>query len=69
MTEDTISIENKFRMTSFPNLMIGKYYLDRFPMDFLVEKYKDKYFKICKKLDLVPTNNIVSAYALIKYDE
>lgn len=62
-TEDTISIENNFRMVSFPNVMIGKYYLDTFPMDFLIEKYKDKYLNVCKDLDLVPTNNIINAYS------
>jgi hypothetical protein len=50
-------------MVSFPNVMIGKYYLDTFPMDFLIEKYKDKYLNVCKDLDLVPTNNIINAYS------
>lgn len=62
-TEDTISIENKFRMVSFPNIMVGKYYLDCFPIDFLIEKYKDKYFDKCKELDLMPTKNIINAYS------
>ena len=58
-----IYLENNFRMVSFPNVMIGKYYLDTFPMDFLIEKYKDKYLNVCKDLDLVPTNNIINAYS------
>lgn len=62
-TEDTISIENEFRMVSFPNIMVGKYYLDCFPMDFLIGKYKDKYFDKCKELDLMPTKNIINAYS------
>jgi len=63
ITEDTIRIENKFKMLSFPSLMVGQYYLDNFPMNYVVEKYKDKYFQTCKELNLTPTNNIISAYS------
>lgn len=79
--DDRIRIENKFRMVSFPSLMVGQYYLDNFDMDFVIDKYKDKYFQLCEKLDLVPTNNMVCAYskkkqvmvgvsnAIIKYND
>lgn len=61
-TNDTIAIENQYRMVSYPNVMIGRYYLDLFPMDYLISKYKKTYFDLCAKHDLVPGKTIMSAY-------
>ena len=60
-TYDTIAIENEFRMVSFPNIMLGVYYLDRFPMDYLIKKYKNTYLGLCDKHRLTPTGNIMGA--------
>jgi len=61
-TNDTIKIENEYRMVSYPNVMIGKYYLDRFDMDFLVTKYKKSYLELCSLYNLVPGKTIMNAY-------
>jgi len=61
--QDTIAIENEYRMVSYPNVMIGKYYLDRFPMDFLITKYKQAYLNLCTAHDLVPCKTIMSAHS------
>lgn len=61
--QDTIRIENEHRMVSYANVMIGKYYLDRFPMDYLVTKYKKSYFELCNEYDLVPGKTIMNAYS------
>ena len=50
-------------MVSYPNVMIGKYYLDKFPMDFLVSKYKQSYHELCTKHNLTPYKNIMTAYS------
>ena len=61
-TKDTISIENEYRMVSYPNVMIGKYYLDKFPMDYLISKYRKSYFNMCDTHDLTPCKTIMRAY-------
>ena len=63
-TKDSIFHQNENRMISFPNLMIGKYYLDRLPMDYLITKYQTKYYKICEELSLKPSNIILASYSL-----
>jgi hypothetical protein len=60
---DTIAIENEFRMVSYPNVMIGMYHLDRFPMDHLVKKYRSAYLELCRQHDLTPAKTIMSAYS------
>jgi len=67
-TNDTIKIENEYRMVSYPNVMIGKYYLDRFDMDFLVTKYKKSYFELCSLYNLVPGKTIMNAYSTERGD-
>jgi len=61
--QDTIAIENEYRMVSYPNVMLGKYYLDRFPMDFLITKYKQAYLNLCTSHELLPCKTIMSAYS------
>ena len=63
-TKDSIFHQNENRMISLPNLMIGKYYLDRLPMDYLITKYQTKYYKICEKLSLNPGNIILASYSI-----
>lgn len=62
--EDGIFLQNKNRMISFPNLMIGKYYLDRIPMNFLIKKYQSIYYQICEELSLHPGKVILGAHSL-----
>jgi len=59
--KDSIFLQNESRMISYPNLMIGKYYLDGLPMDYLIKKYKKKYYDICKDLNLETSNIIIGA--------
>jgi len=59
---DTIAIENEYRMVSYPNVMIGKYYLDRFPMDYLITKYKQGYLNLCTAHNLRPCKTIMGAH-------
>ena len=59
--KDSIWLQNEHRMISIPNLMIGKYYLDRVPMDYLVQKYKTKYHEICNELNLKAGKIILAA--------
>lgn len=60
--QDTIAIENEYRMVSYPSVMIGKYYLDRFPMDYLITKYKQGYLNLCTAHDLRPCRTIMNAH-------
>ena len=62
-TKDSIAHQNENRMISFPNLMIGQYYLDRLPMDYLITKYKIKHHEICTSLNLKPGNIILAAHS------
>lgn len=61
--EDSIFLQNEYRMISYSNLIIGKFYLDRLPMDYLVQKYKKNYFDICKEFNLLPGNTILVAHS------
>jgi hypothetical protein len=62
-TFDTIAIENKFGMISYSNIMIGMYYLNKFPIDYLIKKYRKSYFDLCEKHDLKPAKTLISAYS------
>ena len=61
--KDSIWLQNQHNMISFPNVMLGKYYLDRLPMNYLVEKYREKYYELCKSLDHKPGNVIMISHA------
>ena len=50
-------------MISFPSVMLGKYYLDRLPMNYLVEKYREKYYDLCKSLDHKPGNVVMLSHS------
>jgi hypothetical protein len=60
---DSISLQNQHNMISFANVMIGKYYLDRLPIDHLINKYKEKYFSICKDLEHKAGNVLLISHA------
>ena len=38
--------------------------MDRFPIDYLCQTYKDEYFKICKELKLRPSNIIHACFSI-----
>lgn len=61
---DSITLQNENDMVSKTNVAIGSYYLDRLPMDYLVSKYRNKYFDVCKKLYLRPSNIIHAAFSI-----
>ena len=61
--QDSIWLQNQHNMISFPNVMLGKYYLDRLPMNYLVEKYREKYYDLCKSLDHKPGNVVMLSHA------
>lgn len=64
LKKDSIFLQNQYRMISYSNLIIGKFYLDKLPMDYIVQKYKEKYINICKEFDLLPGKTIMVAHAL-----
>ena len=62
-TIDSISLQNENRMISFSNIMIGKYYLDRLPLNFLIKKYQKMYYQICEQLSLKSGKVILGAHS------
>ena len=63
-TQDTITILNKTSAVSRLTLYVAKQYMDRFPIDYLCQKYKDEYFKICRELKLRPSNIIHACFSI-----
>ena len=61
--QDSIWLQNQHNMISFPSVMLGKYYLDRLPMNYLVEKYREKYYDLCKSLNHKPGHVIMLSHA------
>ena len=62
-THDSIFLQNKHKMISFPSVMLGKYYLDRLPMDYLVDKYKQKYYDMCEYFEHTAGNTIMISHS------
>lgn len=65
---DSVTYQNNTNMIPSILYKIGCAYLDAFPLDIIVEKYKDDYLKMCKSLYLRPSGLINVAYSLDKKD-
>ena len=65
---DSVTYQNDTNMIPSILYKIGCAYLDAFPLDIIVEKYKDDYLKMCKSLYLRPSGLINVAYSLNKKD-
>lgn len=63
---DSITLQNNSEMISKTSVAIGSYYLSSLPMDYLISKYKNRYYDICKQLYLRPSNIIHAAFSIDK---
>lgn len=57
-TQDAISLMNDFDMNNRALVMIGLYFLKRFPSDYLWKKYEKIYDKVCYDFGLEKTKSI-----------
>ncbi len=55
---DSVTIMNDFHMNNRALAMIGLHFVRNFPVDYLWNKHGDRYYKICKDFNLIPTNSI-----------
>ena len=55
---DSVTIMNDFRMNNRALAMIGLYYVQHFPSDYLWNTYGSVYYKVCKDFNLTPTKAI-----------
>ncbi len=58
---DSVTIMNDFHMNNRALAMIGLHFVRNFPVDYLWNKHGDRYYKICKDFNLIPTNSIYLA--------
>lgn len=75
---DSITIMNDFQMNNRANVIIGLHFLRNLEVDYLWTTHGERYYKICKDFDLIPTkaihlamknNNPVGISPLIRYLE
>jgi len=62
--QDTVTILNNTGAVSRLILYVVKQYMERFPIDYLCQKYKDEYLKICRELKLRPSNIIHACFSI-----
>ena len=63
--QDTVTILNNTGAVSRLTLYVAKQYMERFPIDYLCQKYNlIKYFKICRELKLRPSNIIHACFSI-----
>jgi hypothetical protein len=58
---DSVTIMNDFRMNNRALAMIGLHFVRNFTSDYLWKTHGNKYYKVCKDFDLVPTNSVYLA--------
>ena len=58
---DSVTIMNDFRMNNRALAMIGLHFVRNFTSDYLWKTHSNKYYKVCKDFDLIPTNSIYLA--------
>lgn len=61
---DSISVLNSMNAVPRLHMYVAQQYMDRFPIDYCVKKYKEKYYEICKSLKLRPTNIIHACFSI-----
>jgi hypothetical protein len=59
--QDSVTIMNDFHMNNRALVMIGLHFVRNFPSDYLWNKHREAYYKICNDFNLVPTNSIYLA--------
>lgn len=60
-TADSITIMNDFQMNLRATVMIGLHFLRNLPPDYLWQRHGDRYYKICKDFNLIPTRSVYLA--------
>jgi hypothetical protein len=58
---DSVTIMNDFRMNNRALAMIGLHFIRNLEPDYLWNKHGERYYKVCKDFNLVPTNSIYLA--------
>jgi hypothetical protein len=58
---DSVTIMNDFRMNNRALAMIGLHFIRNLPPDYLWNAHCDRYYKVCKDFNLIPTNSIYLA--------
>lgn len=58
---DAITIMNDFNMNNRALAMIGLHFIRNLPTDYLWNTHRDRYHRVCKELDLTPTNSVYLA--------
>jgi len=58
---DSVTIMNDFRMNNRALAMIGLHFVRQFPSDYLWRTHGERYYKVCKDFNLIPTNSIYLA--------
>lgn len=61
---DSVTILNKSGAISKLTLYVAKQYMEKYPIDYLCQKYKNEYFEICKSLKLRPSNIIHACFSM-----
>jgi len=59
--QDSITIMNDFRMNNRALALIGLHFIRNNPTDYLWKAHKERYYKVCKDFNLIPTNSIYLA--------
>lgn len=60
-TADSVTIMNDFYMNNRALVLIGLHFLRNLDPDYLWKTHSDRYYKVCKDFNLVPTNSIYLA--------
>ena len=61
---DSITFLNEAEAIPKTLLSVAEYYMDRLPIDYLCNTFKDKYFEVCKSLKLRPANVIHACFSI-----
>jgi hypothetical protein len=61
---DSITILNGSNAISRANLYVAKQYMNKFTVDYLIKKHRQKYFDICRDLRLRPSHIIHACFSM-----
>jgi hypothetical protein len=56
--KDSITLMNNFYMSNKVLIMIGLHFIRNFEPDYLWNKHRERYYKVCNDFNLEPTNSI-----------
>jgi len=57
-----VTISNDFNMNIISSMLIGMKFMEKFPIDYVQDKYGEAYKLVCEKLNLTPTKAIHVAF-------